>query len=154
MLSKIKLFADDVIIHQEVKAQGDCEVLQNDINKIQDWAQLNGMAVNSDKSQVISFTNKKCPMNSEYILGGKSVLLADECKYLGVKIERTLHWGPHISVIVNKAYRTLYMMMRVFRGCSKEVKEMAYKSIVRPQLEFASSAWDPFQDYLIRELER
>ena len=43
--------------------------------------------------------------------------------------------------------------MRVFHSCGKEVTEMAYKSIVRPQLEYASSVWDPSQDYLIRELE-
>ena len=153
LLSRTKLFADDIIIYREVKVQGDCDILQNDVNKIQKWAQVNGMVINGDKSQVIRFSNKRCPVTSKYILGGKSVPLDNECRYLGVKMQNTLHWGSHISTIVSKAYRTLYMIMRVFRGCSRNVKEMAYKSIVRPQLEYASSAWDPSQDYLIRELE-
>ena len=41
----------------------------------------------------------------------------------------------------------------MFRGCSRDVKEAAYKSIVRPQLEYACSVWDPHQNYLIWELE-
>ncbi len=46
------------------------------------------------------------------------------------------------------------MVMRVFKGCSKQVKERAYQSIVRPQLEYAGNVWDPYQDFLVRELER
>ena len=61
-------------------------------------------------------------------------------KYLGVNIREDLHWGNHINAIVNKGYRSLHMVMRLFRGCSKNVKERAYKSLVRPQLEYVYRA--------------
>ena len=35
------------------------------------------------------------------------------------------------------------MVRRNLSCCSKEIKVLAYKSLVRPQLEYASSVWDP-----------
>ena len=38
--------------------------------------------------------------------------------------------------------------------CTKEVKETAYLTLVRPCLEYASSVWDPYQLYLIYDIEK
>ena len=38
--------------------------------------------------------------------------------------------------------------------CSKEVKETAYLTLVRPCLEYVSSVWDPYQSYLICSIEK
>ena len=35
--SKVKLFADDEILYLEVTSEGDCQVLQNDLNKLTEW---------------------------------------------------------------------------------------------------------------------
>ena len=88
------------------------------------------------------------------MLLGVIVPHGEHCKYLGVNIRNDLHWGDHINEVVKKGYKSLHMVMRVFRGCSKDVKERAYKTLVRPQLECSSSVWDPHQDYLIQELEK
>ena len=113
VVSKIRLFADDVFVYREIKTREDGPILQSDLNKIQDWAKANGMVISGVKSQVISFTNKLFPIISEYVLEDTVVPQANDCKYLGVKFDRSLHWGPHIGVIVNKAYRSLHMIMSV-----------------------------------------
>ena len=38
--------------------------------------------------------------------------------------------------------------------CTKEVKETAFLTLVRPCLEYASSVWDLYQLYLIYDIEK
>ena len=39
-------------------------------------------------------------------------------------------------------------------SCPKDVKEAAYKGMVRPVLEYGSSDWNPYYDGLNDELEK
>ena len=65
-----------------------------------------------------------------------------------------MSWASHINTIVLKASRTLNFIKRNLYMCSKEVKETAYLTLVRPCLEYASSVWDPYQLYLISNIEK
>ena len=44
-------------------------------------------------------------------------------------------------------------LRRNLNKCSKEVKEKAYTILVRPNLEYGSSVWDPFRQYQIDAVE-
>ena len=66
----------------------------------------------------------------------------------------SLSWSPHISSIVTKASKTLNFLKRNLNKCSKQVKESAYLTMVRPQLEYESDVWDPHQTADIVELEK
>ena len=46
------------------------------------------------------------------------------------------------------------MMKRNLWNCPKKVKEIAYTTIVRPKLEYACAAWDPYLQKDIASLER
>ena len=54
----------------------------------------------------------------------------------------------------NKSYRTLGLLKRNLSSCPMEVKLQAYKGLIRPVLEYASTAWDPHQSYLQEKLEK
>ena len=41
----------------------------------------------------------------------------------------------------------------MLHNCTKEVKESAYLTIVRPILEYVAIVWDPQQKYLIDNIE-
>ena len=42
-----------------------------------------------------------------------------------------------------KANRSLGFLRRNLSSCPEGVKEAAYKALVRPHVEYASSVWDP-----------
>ena len=71
-------------------------------------------------------------------------------KYLGVTFTNDLRWNTHFNNVCTKANRTLGFPRRNLYACPKEVKEAAYKGLVRPDLVYSSSVWDPlgFQDEL------
>ena len=53
-----------------------------------------------------------------------------------------------------KPNRSLYFISRNLYDCPQKVKETAYKSFVRPNLEYASSVWDPHLKKEITALEK
>ena len=63
----------------------------------------------------------------------------DSIKYLGVTITNDLKWNTHITNVCTKAKRTL--VRRNLFSCPQDVKETAYKGLVRPALEYVSSVW-------------
>ena len=63
-------------------------------------------------------------------------------KYLGVTVDSKLRWHKHLSNIAAKGNSTLGFIRRNVTTTSEEVKSLAYKQLVRPVLEYASSAWD------------
>ena len=82
--------------------------------------------------------------------------IIDQHPYLGVTIHKSMSWASHINTIVLKASRTSNFIKRIFIiiRYSKEVKETAYLTLVRPCLEYVSSVWDPYQSYLISGIEK
>ena len=66
---------------------------------------------------------------------GTSLRTVPKHKHLGVTIAENLDWSPHYNTIASKANRTLGVLRRQLKGCSKSVKSTAYKALVRPQLE-------------------
>jgi len=63
-------------------------------------------------------------------------------KYLGVCINNKLSWNTHVDVTVKKATQSLNFIRRNFACCPAPIREQCYKTLVRPQLEYASSVWD------------
>ena len=64
--------------------------------------------------------------------------------YLGVHLSSNLSWNKHIDIITTKATSQLNFLRRNLSKCSTDVKSMAYTTMVRPQLEYASAAWHPY----------
>lgn len=81
------------------------------------------------------------------------ILATPSYKYLGVHLSSDLSWTTHIAAVSSKASQSLGYLCRNLRNAPYDVRKLAYLTYVRPQLEYASSTWSPYQDYLIRMLE-
>ena len=78
----------------------------------------------------------------------------DQAKYLGITISSELHWSPHISNISAKANNTLAFLRRNLKYCPRQLKENAYLSFVRSQLEYSAFIWDPYRVSDSNQLDR
>ena len=76
-------------------------------------------------------------------LQGTDLENVESIKYLGVTITSDLRWNIHVSNVCTKANRTLGFLRRNLYSFPQEIKEAAYKGLVRPVLDYGSSVWDP-----------
>ena len=99
-------------------------------------------------------TRSRTPITKLYTLGGQILDQVNQAPYLGVLISEELEWAPHINSITSKANSTLGFIRRNLKQCRKDLKELAYMSLVRSKLENATGTWDPHHEYNINKLER
>ena len=59
----------------------------------------------------------------------------------------------HIDNVCSKANKTLGFLRRNLKISSRSIKETAYKTFVRPILEYSSTVWDPESVANINKLE-
>ena len=152
--SEIRLFADDCVCYREIKDKKDTMKLQRDIDRLGSWARKWGMRFQPVKCNMMQLTRKRIKkIHASYTLEGTNLENVESIKYLGVTITSDLRWNTHVSNVCTKANRTLGFLRRNLHSCPQEVKEAAYKGLVRPVLDYGSSVWDPPGVVLQEELE-
>ena len=60
----------------------------------------------------------------------------------------------HVSEISCKATKTMGFLRRNLALAPRHTKEVAYKTLVRPQLEYAAPIWHPYHDTQIAQVEK
>ena len=153
LVSNIRLFADDTILYLTIHSDSDTQVLQRDLDKLAEWENLWKMEFHPDKCEVLRVGRKRVMVQNDYVLHGKILASADSVKYLGVNIASDLRWNKHIDIITSKANRTLGFLKRNLKIDSTMLKTAAYKTLVRPTLEYTCTVWDPYTQGNIHKLE-
>ena len=113
------------------------------------------MRFQSVKCNIMHITRKRIKkIDASYTLEGTVLDNVEKIPYLGITISNDLKWNTHVSNICIKANRTHGFLRNNLAACPKDVKESAYKGLVRPVLEYGSSVWDPQSILLLDELEK
>ena len=141
--SKVRLFADDTALYLAISSTTESEVLQTDLASLEKWEKMWDMQFNPSKCQVLQITKKTKPLNTKYFLHNLELESVPAAKYLGVTIADDLSWFKHIDITTKKANQTLGFLKRNIRVHNKDLKSVAYKTLVRPQLEYASTVLYP-----------
>ena len=105
------------------------------------------------KCEVIRITSKKNPIIYSYRIHQTALRSTDQAKYLGVTITPDFSWKCHIDNITKKANSTMAFLRRNIRSSPRDAKAKAYKTYVRPIVEYASSVWSSAIDSHINQLE-
>ena len=152
--SPVRLFADDCVLYRQISTPADAITLQRDLDMLGQWEQKWQMDFNPSKCHVLHVTRSHSPSNDTYILRGHTLDAVEEATYLGVLLTSKINWTPHINNITAKASRTLGFVRRNLKHAPPHVKEQAYKTLVRPQLEYGCSVWAPHTQSDIYKVER
>jgi hypothetical protein len=111
------------------------------------------MDFHPQKCSVLRVTRAKSPLRTNYILKGITLAEEQTSKYLGVDLQSDLGWKQHIDKITKKANNMLGFLKRNLRNTSKKTKTNAYISLVRSNLEYCCTVWNPHHKNLVYQVE-
>ena len=93
---------------------------------------------------MLRVTRCRTPLTHDYILHNQILKEKDAVKYLGVTVHHKLSWNEGICSLAKKDNSSFCFFRRNLQIHQKHIKTNAYKTLVRPQIEYASTIWDPF----------
>ena len=111
------------------------------------------MEFGPSKCVVIHVTRSRTPVPSQYLLHDQALESIAGSKYLGVEISNNLSFNNHIQNITTSASQSLGFLKRNLRSQNPALREMAYKTLVRPLVEYSSSVWSPYTKSSVDKLE-
>ncbi|KAJ4426240.1 hypothetical protein ANN_27052 [Periplaneta americana] len=89
-----------------------------------------------------------------YQLNGTSVPQVNTFKYLGIYLSNKLGWEEQVTNTTRKAWKALHFSMRILKKSNRKSKELAYKTLVRPIMEYGAVGWDPYRQNQIDSIEK
>ena len=139
------LHADDLAIWTSQSYTSTATYLmQEAVDKVSEWSKEWLVEINKTKTESTCFSLSPEKWKETLKLDGQAIPKQATPTYLGVKMDKTLTWGPHIEDIEKKATRKLNIMRKLAGtnwGADKNILKQVYTSTVRPHLEYASTAW-------------
>ena len=154
IMSKIKLYADDVLLYNIIHSQEDCYNLQQDLNLLEEWTTKWKMTFNLQKCEFLRITNKKYPIFAQYLIQNEIIREATHAKHLAVTIDQSLKWSEYVKQITNKANSVHGFLRRNLYSCPMSTKINCYKVLVKPVLDYAATVWSPYTQKDIDNVEQ
>ena len=154
--SPVRLFADDTAIYRPITTGQDQTHVQKDLQQLETWEKNWDMSFHLGKCTtlpVISPMRTKKLLRPSYQLHNHTPANVASAKYLGVTIAQDLDWDLHVHNITTKANRTLGFLRRNLKVNNIRLKEIAYKAMIWPILEYACTVWDPYKEGQIKIIE-
>jgi hypothetical protein len=140
---KIRLFADDTCLYIEVDdSEEAAEALNEDLDKIQTWADRWLVNFSPPKTEDMLITNKRNRPHPVLKLGGEDIKQVTSHKHLGVHLTKDLSWKLHAEETAKKANKCLGIIRPLKHRLDRHSLETLYTSFVRPVIEYADVVWD------------
>ena len=147
----LKLFADDLKLFTEVTNQNSAANFQSNLNSIYSWSLIWQIGISLTKSFIFEIG---IPHSHQPFSIGTTVLTSPlTIRDLGIIVDPQLKFSNHILEMVKKANQRAALIHRSFLSKNTNNLILAYKTYVRPLLEYASPIWNPSQINLINTIE-
>ena len=145
----IRLYADDVKLFKKIESLADVQLLQKALSNLVNWAKEWQLGISINKCACLCISRNKQVNLPVYNIDDIALPWVTNIKDLGVTISDDLSFSSHCSNIVKQARSRSILIVKSFLSPDVNVYAKAFKSYVRPILEYCSSVWSPF---LIRDI--
>nr|CAD2170510.1 unnamed protein product [Meloidogyne enterolobii] len=149
---KVKLYADDFKLYSEIKTEKDCIQLQGAIDNACKWAEKNKLKFSITKVKVLKIYNK---IKFNYAINGEKIEEVNNIRDLGIYIDNKLKFDQHVAKITKSSFIRLNNILRILpKTLPIETYVKAFKTYVRPIMEYSTESFSPKLEYLNKQLEK
>ena len=136
-------FADDTRIQRGIEVEEDCDLLQQDLDRVYGWADEVGMMFNAGKFEVMRFwTNREAAPDILYMAPDGGPIEEKDClRDLGVMVSTDLTFNTQIEVCVESASRMAGWALRSFRRRGRFLILTVLRSLIQPRLDYCIQLW-------------
>lgn len=140
----ITLYADDTcLFYFGSNINEIVTVAQNDLDTLQKWFSSNLLTINTAKTNYIIFAakNKQIKPYTPLTINSVPINKVNTEKYLGLILDSTLTWKPHIDKIKCKLTSLLGCLRRIAKCLPITVRYTIYNSLVKPHIDYLIEVW-------------
>ena len=142
--SKCILFADDTTIFQtshNLTYLREC--IEYDMECLSDWFRANKLSLNVQKTQFVVFSPPNTTQRNmiSIKIGTENIQRVSHGKFLGIIIDETLNWGPHIDYVAKKIASGSYAINTVKKYLSVRNLKSLYYSFVHSYISYGAMIW-------------
>ena len=155
-----KLFADDTSLFSVVQNKNNsASQLNNDLNKVSDWAYTWKMSFNPDPSkqaQEVIFSRKYTKEDHPPIyFNDIPVTETTVQKYIGMCLDEKLSYNTHIKEKLSKVYKGIGLLRNLPSKPPRQALVAIYKVFIRTHLDYGDIVYDkPNNETFINKIER
>lgn len=141
------LYADDVTLMTFIKSKDErvaaASSLNLDLQEIENWSSAWNVLFGAAKCKSTTISKRKDASGShpDLIFFGTTLEEADSVDLLGITFSNDLSWTPVVSRMAKTAGQRLGLLRRASPFLETSQRALIYKSMVRSNMEYASSAW-------------
>lgn len=145
----VAMFADDTAIFSSGSLFADVyNSLQDALNELLAYFSKWKIKINCNKTQAVWFSRcrKPCflPNGIELNMFSESIKWSDDCRYLGIVLDKKLTFQKHVSNTIdkiNKIVRMLYPLVCRKSKLSNDNKTLLFKTIFQAILLYGAPVW-------------
>ncbi|GBP73887.1 Putative 115 kDa protein in type-1 retrotransposable element R1DM [Eumeta japonica] len=139
-------FADDVVLmFSEQSASSIEEEVNRALACVHCWGVRNKLRFTPSKTNSIVLTKKLKYDDQVVRMNGEQISLVGEIRFLGLTIDRTLAFIPHVAKASKKVANIYkcFIKAKTTWGLSPEVVRTIYITVIEPIVLYASCTWAP-----------
>ena len=149
---KFILFADDTSLKSFINSklpgfsiESSTRIFNIELQKVNDWLAVNKLSLNVKKTKFMLFhtTQKKNIANiiPKLKIGNVLIERKENFNFLGLIINETLSWKPHVNSVANRISKYVGVLNRLKRYLPCAILKTIYVSLVQSKMNYALLAW-------------
>ena len=129
--------------------------IQDCLSDLDEWMFLNKLKVNKDKTVVLYFYSKHCPIKSLPPLrfGNDTINPFDSARNIGAIFDRTMSMLSHVNLVCKSALYHLRYIFLIRKFLSSKTTEILVHALVSPKLDCCNSLLYNVPKYVLKKLQ-